>query len=121
LEKLGEDRWLKLRARHLDTGELRFLKKATGPESKQFLENEAVVLTAWSHPHFIQLQGVHQHQEQMVLEFEFRQTPKLRFPLCIEQLCRIMFQLAEVLGAKCHFTAELERITCNCNPRWRVM
>ena len=77
----------------------RFLKKATGPESKSLLENEAAVLTAVSHPHLIKLHQVHRNRDQTVLEFEHVKSAQLRFPLDIQRLCRIMFQLAEVMGA----------------------
>jgi serine/threonine protein kinase len=96
---MGEDRCRKLRARRRDTGELRFLKQATGIESRQFLENEASVLSRVSHPQLIKLERVHQDREQMVLEFEYVQAAQLRFPLGIERLCRIMYRLAEVLAA----------------------
>jgi len=99
IEEMGEDRCLKLRARRRDTGELRFLKKAIGVESRTFLENEAGILSTLSHPQLIKLHGLHQHRDQMLLELEYVEEARLRFPLDIERLCRIMFQLAEGLAA----------------------
>jgi serine/threonine protein kinase len=92
-------RCLKFRARRRDTGALRFLKQATGAESKKLLENEAAALAAVSHPHLIKLHQTHQRLDRLMLEFEYVEAAQLRFPLGIERLCRIMLQVAELLGA----------------------
>jgi serine/threonine protein kinase len=95
---LNQQRYLKLEGKRRDSGARRFLKKSKSETSRELLENEASILSASKHPHWSNLVETHRHRDQILLEFEYIETERLRFPLSIERLCRIMLQLAQALS-----------------------
>lgn len=98
-KEISKHRYTKLRATRHDTGEARFLKVAKGSQASRLLRNEGDVLKAVTHPNVVKLFEAHRHFDDVVLELEYIESQRLRYPLSVERLCHIMHDVAQALAA----------------------